>query len=78
MPVAGRPPPTFRHSDFGGRHPKIVIMPPVSWGLCRVHRCGVVGDLAAGLCVDHWDQGRDKRFYERFDERDTDEESAVE
>jgi len=33
-------------------------MPPVSWGLCRIHRCWVVGDLGDGLCVDHWDGRR--------------------
>ena len=36
-------------------------MPPVSWGLCRVHRCWVVGDLGDGLCVEHWDKGLGKR-----------------
>jgi len=35
---------------------KIVVMPEISWGLCRRRRCGISSDLADGLCVDHWDR----------------------
>jgi hypothetical protein len=44
-----------------GRQVKPVVMPPISWGICSVRNCSVVGDLAAGLCVTHWDKGLDKR-----------------
>jgi hypothetical protein len=59
--VDARHPRSSLRSDSGGRHPKTVIMPPVSWGNCRVHCCSVVGDLAAELCQYHWDRGLDKR-----------------
>jgi|6_EtaG_2_1085325.scaffolds.fasta_scaffold01509_16 hypothetical protein len=35
---------------------KAVVMPEISWGPCRIRRCAVGGDLADGLCVDHWDR----------------------
>jgi hypothetical protein len=57
-------------SNNDGRNPRSVEMPPVTWGQCRINSCWVVGDLAAGLCVEHWDRGLDKR--------DKDDESAVE
>jgi len=47
-------------SFLGGRQPRAVVMPTVSWGRCRIYRCWVVGDLAAGLCTTHWDRGLDK------------------
>lgn len=34
-----------------------VVMPPESFGKCRIDKCWTVGDLADGLCVDHWDRG---------------------
>jgi hypothetical protein len=69
--VAGRHRLLLEHEGaIDGRHPRAAMMPPVSWGNCRVHRCGVVGDLAAKLCQYHWDMGLDKY--------DKDEESAVE
>ena len=40
---------------------KTVIMPPESYGLCRIRRCRVIGVLGAGLFVEHWDAGLDKR-----------------
>ena len=56
-------------SDYhDGKRLRSVEMPPVSYGLCRVYVCGVVGDLAAGLCQKHWDRGfgdGDKRRYHR-------------
>ena len=84
MIAGGKHPRSSRVRDrTSGRYPKAVVMPPVTWGRCRAgvtgrRVCREVGDLAAGLCVYHWDRGLDKRFYERFDERDTDDQSAVE
>ena len=40
---------------------KIVIMPEISWGPCRVRRCAISSDLADGLCQKHWDKTMDYR-----------------
>jgi hypothetical protein len=58
MYVAGKRPRLLLDRD---RADKVVVMPTVGYGLCRVQTCRVVGDLAAGLCVKHWDQGLDRR-----------------
>ena len=63
---------------FDGRHPRAVEMPPVTRGRCRIHRCWVVGDLASGLCVTHWDRGMDKYGYGKEDNEDKEDKSAVE
>jgi len=72
MNVAGRPRRSSRNDSMDGRRPKPVVMPPISWGICSVRNCSVVGDLAAGLCVTHWDKGLDKHG------RDKDDRPAVE
>ena len=46
---------------------KTVIMPPESYGLCRIGTCHVIGDLGVGLCVEHWDAGLDKRTRKSVD-----------
>jgi len=51
-----------------GRQPREVEMPSVSWGQCRIRRCWVVGDLADGLCITHWDRGFD--YLSRHDDKD--------
>ena len=62
------------HRDaIGGYRTKAVVMPPVSWGQCRIVRCGVVGDLADRLCRYHWDRGLDRGL----DRRDKGDMSAV-
>jgi hypothetical protein len=48
--------------SIDGRHPRAVVMPPITWGQCRVLRCWVVGDLGDRLCVEHWDRGIDKKI----------------
>ena len=50
--------PVGRHR--GGGDPRVVVMPEVTHGLCRIRDCWVVGDLAVGLCVEHWDRGLDR------------------
>jgi len=50
-----------RSSVGRDRTDRAVVMPPESYGLCRIRTCYVIGDLAAGLCVTHWDKGFDKR-----------------
>jgi hypothetical protein len=50
----------IKPGSVDGRHPKSVLMPPASYGLCRVRNCGIVGELGAGLCQYHWDQGSAK------------------
>ena len=61
MSAAGRRPRSSRTEYLDGAREgtryKPVVMPPVSWGQCRIRNCWVVSDLAAGLCVEHWDKG---------------------
>ena len=67
-----KPPNLSKSEMFDGRHPKVVEMPPVTWGKCSIQRCWVVGDLASGLCVTHWDRGMDK-----YGKDDNEDKSAV-
>jgi hypothetical protein len=39
---------------------KPVALPDISYGLCCVKSCRIVGDLANGICVKHWDRGLNK------------------
>jgi hypothetical protein len=41
---------------------KIIVMPKISWGLCRRRSCGISSDLANGLCQYHWDKTMDDKY----------------
>jgi len=57
--TARRPHSSRNRESLDGRHPRKVVMPPESYGFCRIRTCRVIGDLAAGLCQAHWDKGLD-------------------
>ena len=53
--VMGKPVPSYNRDI---RRYEVVQLPKATYGECRVKSCSVVGDLADGLCVRHWDMGK--------------------
>lgn len=49
-----------QHFSHDSKGIKPVTLPDTSYGLCYVKSCRIVGDLANGVCVKHWDRGLNK------------------